>query len=96
MPKRFSFIFGIALIVGVAYGKYTEKTRYYLMLSNRPKREITISTYREYKNDFNYKNDVSFETFFNTQNACLGGVASFGVLLILNSLIDGFDKFKKK
>ena len=84
MVNRIIISFGIAMLIGVAAGYLLSTEKYYYLDPEGPKREITKITS---ESEWYYKQATSIENAFNTTQAIIIGLGSFGGLLILSVVL---------
>lgn len=93
MTNRIIISFGISLIIGALAGYSLSERKYFEMSSYNPKREITLLEYRSLDNS-----ERKAETVYNTQQAIVIGVATFGALLVITSVfnLSWLERYKSK
>lgn len=75
---------GISLSVGVIFGQKNKIENYYYLEQEHPKREITKATYLSiYNYEPSEKKYITIERKFNTEQAFVYGILSFGACLII-------------
>ena len=85
MTNRIIISLGIALIIGVIAGYSLSERKYFALSAYDPKREITLD---EYKDMYNRQSQRKAETVYNTQQAIVIGIATFGALLVITSVFN--------
>jgi hypothetical protein len=83
MTNRIIISLGTALIIGVITGYSLSERKYFALSAENPKREITLAEYRSL-----YDDERKAETVYNTQQAIVIGIATFGVLLVITSVFN--------
>ena len=93
MIRTILLVIGISLLIGLGAGYYRAETKYFFMLPQQPKREITYANYLEFQKktrdeDSGIITDRSIyttqEKIYNQEFAVIAGLGALGSLLIVS------------
>lgn len=78
---------GIGLLIGVFSGYYLSYKKYFYLGNRSPKREVTKIEYEYLKGNYYHRSHIMNETIYNTEQAIVIGIATFGGMLVLTSML---------